>query len=379
MKLLYLHFSIAVYGGIERVLSDKMNYLANSSEYEIFFVTCDQGSHPFSYTLDHRIKHVDLGIRLHQQYVYPFPIRIWKHYRLLSLYNKKLKQTIDEISPDIIIGTEWIPPRLIMRNKGDIPFILESHFGYSTIVDRKKSSMIKKILQYFDYKSFSKADVVVTLTRGDAEVWRARGTRCIAVIPNPVHLNDKNFRSGLEEKRVIFVGRFSDEKDIPTLFKIWETVHDHFPEWCLDLYGEGELEKKLNGYISNCSLNISIHPPTKDIFKELCNSSILVMTSKNESFGLVLVEAMSCGLPVIAFDCPYGPKDIICDGVNGFLIENRDVKTFSGKMCQLMENNGLRIRMGEEAFESSQKYNISVIMEKWRELFDKLYHSRRES
>jgi glycosyltransferase involved in cell wall biosynthesis len=376
MKILYIHFSIAVYGGIERVLSDKMNYLANSSDYDIFLVTCDQGTHPFSYILNNRIKHVDLGIRLHQQYKYPFPIRLWKHFSLLSLYNKKLKQTIDEISPDIIIGTEWIPPKLILRNKGDIPFILESHFGYSTINDRIQSNIIKRVIKYIEYKSFSKADVVVSLTQGDAELWRVRHARYVTVIPNPVHLGDKNSKSALKRKRVIFIGRFSEEKDIPTLFKIWENVHRRFPDWCLDLYGEGELKSELVGIISNTDLNIGLHPPTKDIFKELCNSSILVMTSKNESFGLVLVEAMSCGLPVIAFDCPFGPKDIICDGVNGFLIANRDMESFSSKMCQLMDNTDIRMRMGDNAFESVQNYNINVIMEKWKDLFDQLHHNR---
>lgn len=378
MKLLYIHFSIAVYGGIERVLSDKMNYLANSSKYEIFLVTCDQGSHPFSYALDHRIKHVDLGIRLHQQYIYPFPIRIWKHYRLLSLYNKKLKQTIDEISPDIIIGTEWIPPRLILRNKGNIPFVLESHFGYSTIINCKKSNILKRMILYLNYKSFSKADAIVSLTQGDAQLWKDRRANNIIVIPNPVHLNNTQFKSSLEKKRVIFVGRFSDEKDIPTLFKIWKNVHDQFPNWYLDLYGEGELDSVIVNYISNSDLNICLHQPTKEIFNELCNSSVLVMTSKNESFGLVLVEAMSCGLPVIAFDCPYGPRDIIRDEENGFLISNRDMETFSNKLSLLMTDIELRMRMGKSAFESAQNYNINVIMDKWKVLFDNLYQSRLE-
>jgi glycosyltransferase involved in cell wall biosynthesis len=88
------------------------------------------------------------------------------------------------------------------------------------------------------------------------------------------------------------------------------------------------------------------------------------------------VEAMSCGLPVIAFDCPFGPKDIICDGVNGFLIANRDMESFSSKMCQLMDNTDIRMRMGDNAFESVQNYNINVIMEKWKDLFDQLHHNR---
>ena len=99
---------------------------------------------------------------------------------------------------------------------------------------------------------------------------------------------------------------------------------------------------------------------------------MLLLTSLFEPFGLVLPEAMSCGLPVVSFDCPYGPADIITDGVDGFLIKNRDVQAFADRVCQLIEDKELRVRMGQAAIKSSQRYRADVIMPKWKELFERL-------
>ena len=96
------------------------------------------------------------------------------------------------------------------------------------------------------------------------------------------------------------------------------------------------------------------------------------MTSRYEPFGLVLPEAMSCGLPVVAFDCPYGPADIITDGVDGFLIKERSVEEFANRVCQLIENEQLRVQMGKRGMDSSQRYSTEAIMPKWAKLFEQL-------
>ena len=120
---------------------------------------------------------------------------------------------------------------------------------------------------------------------------------------------------------------------------------------------------------------IAIHKPTSHIFQAYQVSSLLISTSLFEPFGLVIPEAMSCGLPVVAYDCPYGPSDIITDGVDGFLIKNRDVNSFSIRICQLIESHDLRCQMGQNGILSSQRYNISDIMSKWISLFEQLTSS----
>ena len=100
-------------------------------------------------------------------------------------------------------------------------------------------------------------------------------------------------------------------------------------------------------------MNIVINQPTSFIFEEYLKSSLLLMTSRYEPFGLVLPEAMSCGLPVLAFNCPYGPVDIITDSQDGFLIKNRDINAFAEKVCLLIENLELRKTIGRAGVQSS--------------------------
>jgi len=118
--------------------------------------------------------------------------------------------------------------------------------------------------------------------------------------------------------------------------------------------------------------NTFVHKPTEQIFDSYLDSSILISTSLFEPFGLVIVEAMSCGLPVVAFDCPYGPADIITDTVDGFLVPFDNIHFFANRLCLLIEDVSLRKRMGQAAFVSSKKYDANRIIPKWEALFDEL-------
>ena len=118
--------------------------------------------------------------------------------------------------------------------------------------------------------------------------------------------------------------------------------------------------------------NVIVHEPNNDIFKYYLESSIFLLTSRFEPFGLVIPEAMSCGLPVVAFDCPYGPADIITDGQDGFLIKNRDIHAFAEKVCLLIENPELRKMMGQVGVQSSKRYDASLIMPFWKTFFEQL-------
>ena len=124
------------------------------------------------------------------------------------------------------------------------------------------------------------------------------------------------------------------------------------------------MQKNENGVI--------IHPPTAEIIDVYQQHAMLLLTSRYEPFGMVLPEAMSCGLPVVAFDCPYGPADIIKDGVDGFLIKNRSITDFADRICQLIENKNLRIQMGKAAALSARRYSANEIMPRWKDLFERI-------
>jgi glycosyltransferase involved in cell wall biosynthesis len=212
----------------------------------------------------------------------------------------------------------------------------------------------------------------VALTEGDASEWRKINSH-VCIIPNIVHLNDSGSYSDCEAESVIFVGRFSKQKDIKSLLEIWKIVHERKPKWQLQIYGgHGEEQDFLLPVIENVNANIQVQEPTSDIMNKYKDNSLLVMTSAYEPFGLVLPEAMSCGIPVVAFDCPYGPSDIITDGEDGFLIPNRDIQLFAEKVCLLMDSPDLRKKMGKAGIASSQRYEAKLIMPQWKELFEKL-------
>ena len=370
MRILFVTDALAVWGGIERVLSDKMTYLVQKYGYEVYVVTADQGNHPIPYLLDERIHVKDMNVRFHQQYKYHGIKRLLKYCELERLYKKRLRSYISEIRPDIISCIRDGYASAVLDVKRSIPVIFESHAMYKD-VEFENSSLLHRFITYLKRRKFRKLDMLVALTQGDADDWK-RVCHHVCVIPNVVHLNEKGKYSLCNSKNVVFAGRFDLQKDQASMLDIWSIVQQRFPDWVLDMYGNGELMAYYEQEVAKRNLNVHIYPAVPDIFEKYMEASMLVMSSLYEPFGLVLAEAMSCGLPVVAFDCPYGPADIIHDGVDGFLVENRNINTFAERVCQLIENETLRKKMGNSAITSVQRYRAEMIMPKWKQLFEQL-------
>lgn len=370
MRILYVTDALAVWGGIERVLSDKMNYLVQEYGYEIYVVTADQGDHPIPFPLDERIHVKDLNIRFHQQYKYHGIKRIIKYQELERLFKNRLKKCIYEIRPDVISCIRDGYASAVLDIKGNIPVIFESHAMYRD-VEFENATLIHRFITYLKRRKFRKLDMLVALTQGDADDWK-RVCRHVCVIPNVVHLNESGKYSLCKSKDVILAGRFDLQKDQASMLDIWSIVQKQHPDWTLFMYGNGELKAFFEQEVDSRKLNVQIHPAVPDIFEKFLEASMLVMSSLYEPFGLVLAEAMSCGLPVVAFDCPYGPADIINNGTDGFLVENRNIDAFAECVCQLIENEPLRQKMGKTAISSAQRFRAEVIMPKWKQLFEQL-------
>lgn len=373
MRILYITDALAIWGGIERVLSDKMNYLVREYGYEVYVATSDQGGNPIPFPLDERIIVKDLNIRFHQQYHYRRLKRFLKNRELERLYRSRLSSFISEISPDVISCIRDGCTSAVLDLKISIPIIFESHAMYKD-VEFENSTFLHRLSIYKGREKYNRLDRIVTLTEGDANDWR-RVCKNVCVIPNVVHLNESGRYSQCKAKRVIFAGRFDLQKDLDSLTNVWALVQQRHPDWTLDVYGNGELKPHFEEIVYNKKLNVRVHPAIPNILDRFIESSMLLMTSLYEPFGLVLVEAMSCGLPVVAFDCPYGPADIIHNGKDGYLVEKRDIKAYSDSVCKLIENNQIRQEMGRAAVLSSQRYNADVIMPQWDRLFSELCHT----
>ena len=374
MRILYVTDALAVWGGIERVLCDKMNYLVREYGYEVYIVTANQGNHPIPYPLDPKVHMEDFNIRYQDQYKYHGIRRIMQFRYYGILLKERLKSSIEKIEPDVISCIRDGFASAVLDVHGSIPVIFESHAMYKDITF-EKSTLLHRVTTFVNRRKFSKLACIVALTSGDANDWQ-KVCKNTCVIPNVVHLNETGKYSTCENKRAIFVGRFDAQKDFGMMVRIWEIVQSRHPEWQLDVYGNGDLKPFYIEEVKKKKLNIYISSAVANIFEKYIDSSMLLMTSFYEPFGLVLPEAMSCGLPVIAFNCPYGPADIISHGQDGYLVKNRDVNAYVDYVCLLMEDEPLRRRIGQKAILSSKKYKADVIMKQWKVLFEQLAQVR---
>ena len=370
MRILYVFRSLAIWGGIERVLVEKMNCLSSIYGYAVYMITSDQGDHPIPYHLEDTVRIEDLNIRFHQQYQYNIIKRKWVAMKLKNVYEHRLAERIRQIQPDIMVCTTADHIDSLVKLKGSIPLIVESHSICLRTIENGKHWLQRKWYKYHYLKALSKVEVIVVLTEGDAAEWR-KYHPLVVVIPNIVHLNEDAV-STLANKRVIWVGRFDYQKRPIEMVRIWEKIQPQFLDWQLDIYGEGEQRQELENIVSSLDLNVVIHQPTGHIFDAYRESSILASTSLFEPFGLVIPEAMSCGLPVVAYDCPYGPAEIISEGKNGFLNSCGDIDNFVDKLSVLMGDMDMRTKIGADGFVSSKRYEVNHIMPLWRTLFEQL-------
>lgn len=369
MKILYIFRSLAVWGGIERILVDKMNWLASKEDIDVYMLTTDQGDHPIPYQVSNKVHIEDLGINFHRKYQYGYLKRICISYQMRHKYKKSLSGRLIRIQPDVIVCTTADQIDIITEVKRRIPLVVESHSICSRTIEQGKYAVLRKYRRFTFLESLSKADCVVVLTEGDAEEWR-HFHHNVVVIPNMLH-PCKVESSPLTSKRVIWVGRFDYQKRAEVAIGIWKHVVNRHPDWYLDIFGEGEYESEVT-LMASSTRNVFVHKPTSQIFDCYSNSSILISTSLFEPFGLVIAEAMSCGLPVVAFDCPYGPAAIINEGLNGFLIPSDNMYCFADKLSLLIGDTSLRKHMGQAALESSDRFTPDYIMPQWLALFDEL-------
>lgn len=377
MKIIYIIDTLASKGGAERIITNKMDYMASFWGYEISIITCYQNSNtPNAYILSEKINQIYLDIPFYSQYKYKYPYRLYVKNNINKRFIKRLSETISELDPDIIIGVGYFNADIICKIKCRAKKIIEVHEPRPfTLADPglKRSLLSKVYMKIYRQRYFrsveKEADVVVTLTKGDAQEWKK--AKRIATIPNFTVMKSNNSYNE-NHKRIIAVGRLEWVKGYDRLLKIWELVSQKHKDWILDIFGSGSLEETLNLNIKALKLkNIKIHQFKSNIEDEYSNCSILLSTSYYEGFSLALIEAMQFGIPCIAFDCPFGPRDVIDDEKNGFVIKDGDIINFAKRLDMLIENPQLRKEFSNAAKLKVKQYDINIVMQKWKELFEK--------
>lgn len=375
MKIVYVIASLETSGGTERIVSEKANYLAEVFGYDVSIICYDQHKNsPNFYILSEKVEQINLGLQMYSQYRYKYPYRLWKKYLLRSRLKEELSKVVKEINPDLLIGISHFRADIVCAINCKGKKIIESHVPRFFIESTNNKYINDIYKRYYDMRYFhvieKKADMIITLTEGDRELWSK--AKRVETIPNfsNIHIDQV---CDHKKKRVITVGRLSKEKGFDRLLVIWKLVVNKHPDWQLDIFGDGDMKNKLEQKIKLGNItNVTLCGTTNQISKELSKSSICVSTSYYEGFSLVLLEAITHGVPCVAFDCPYGPKTIIEDGKCGYLVENGHIPQFVEKLCTLMENEQLRIEFSKASIERSKFFNIDAIMLQWKKLFEEL-------
>ena len=371
MKILYTILGTYNSGGMERVLANKVNYLANLG-YEITIVTTDQQNRPSYFELHSSINHIDLGINYTDDLGKGVFSRVISYYKKLKIHQRKLKVLLLSLKPDITISMFDNDASFIPKINDGSKKILEIHFSRFKRLQYGRGGVWKWIDGYrskLDINTVRKFDRFVVLTEEDKGYWGNLSNMCVIANANSF---ESESTALLDNKQVLAVGRFDYQKGFDDLIKIWDKVATQFPEWKLNIYGHGPLKEEYQRLIESLNLgeSVQLHNPTKDIKNIYLKHSILVMTSRYEGLPMVLLEGQVCGLPMVSMSCKCGPKDIINEGINGFLISEGDQDKFADKLMLLMDDETLRKKMGRSASENSKRFSENEIMKKWIELFD---------
>ena len=366
---------------MERVLLNKVNYLVEKKGWEVVIVTTDQHARPPFYPFPESVRLIDLGINYSEDNQKGVVAKIVGYLRRRRVHKKRLAEFLRKEKADIVVSLYPSESSFIPSIKDGSKKVLELHFckffrlqyrrtGIIGLIDRFRTWQDERIVRRFD--SF------VVLTEEDKENW--------GDIPNMIAIPNASLSmfdkcSDLTSKRVIAVGRLDYQKGFDRLVKAWDVVQktENFKSWRLDIFGQGEWKEMLQRMIDERGLSetLKLNSPTNDIGKEYADSSLIVMTSNYEGFGMVLVEAMSCGVPAVAFDCQCGPKDIVCHGERGFVVKNGDIQGLADAMMALMSDKELRQKMGENAKKVVEIYSESRVMSMWVELFEEISRQTR--
>ena len=370
ITILALHLG---YGGIEKCISTLANTLCKN--YQVNVISTYKLYEKPSFPIDDRVKITYLIPDLspsknefidsvkHLKFIKGFKLGI-TNLKVLYLKKKKMIEAIKNCDSDVIISTRDIHNDWL--GKYGNPNILKIGWEHNHHNNDKK--YINKII-----KSVSKLDYFVLVSKELEEFYRQK-VKCKTVyIPNTLDYYPKKV-SDLEEKRIISVGRLSEEKGYLDLIDVFSLVHQVYPDWKLDIIGDGNQKENIQKKIDEYGLKdfIILHGfQNKEYINQLLQkSSVYVMCSYTESFGIVLLEAFSFGIPCVAFDSARGATEIINNNWDGYLIQDRKKEIMAKKVCELISNPNRRIIMGANGIKKANQYSMDEIRKYWLQIIE---------
>lgn len=373
MKIAYCIAATYNSGGMERVLANKANYLVDQG-HEVHIITTDQQGKPPYFSLDSRIVQHDLEVNYSDHIDSSLVKKVSSYAAKQRKHKEGLKLLLDKLCSDITISMFDQELSFLWKLKDGSKKILEIHFsrfkrlqygrrGLWRLVDQLRSNLDKFWAR--KYERF------IVLTEEDKHYWGEMPN--IEVIPNANSFSPDS-PAELVNKSVIAVGRYDYQKGFDELIQAWARVANVEPEWSLHIFGQGPLKELLLELIEKLKLQdcVFLENPVADIERAYLDSSILAMTSRYEGLPMALLEGQACGLPMVAYACKCGPRDIIDDGVNGYLVAEGDINAMANRLLGLIQNQELRMQMGYASKRLSINFSEENIMKKWLDLFYQL-------
>lgn len=384
MKITFLTLDIFGMGGTIRTVLNVANYLVNKG-YEVEIVSVLRyRKEPFFY-IDPKIRVVVLHSKLinrskkkglkgkiinfldkcKSRLIHPDD-EGHHHFNLLT--DIKMYQYIKSIKEGILISTR--PSFNIFTAKyanKNIITIGQEHLNLAIYPDRLQKS-IKKY--------YPKLNYLATLTDEDTLDYKKLFSDekiKIVKLTNSIPPFESKL-SPLEDKTILAAGRLVPQKGFDLLIEAFSKIVDKAPDWRVKIFGSGKDKNMLQDIINERHLynNVLLMGPTKEIEKEMARASIYALSSRFEGFGMVIVEAMQCGVPVVSFDCPKGPSEIIKHNEDGILVKNGDVDAFADALLELIQDKEKRIRMAKEAVKNVKRYTIDEIGKEWESLLENI-------
>ncbi len=372
LNIVYVLPTLNIVGGLERIETEKMNALAATGRYDVCVVCiCQHDGEANAFALSPAVRQVCLGqVFEPQSPLRTSPVRFiagWARWRRQS--QQCIKDTLRTLRPDVVVTTVNHIPNGFRHLR--VKTIIESHCSLSKTVKGRIAPWYSRVTIAREARH---ATTVVTLTRDDARQWTFAPR--VEVIPNFT-----NMRSvapcDYHSRRVVALGRLYEQKGFDMLIDAWVTVARKHPDWRLNIYGEGAERDALQRQIAGHGLTsaITLHPFTDDVAAAYATAAFYVMSSRYEGFGLVIIEAMRCGLPCVSYDCPSGPSEIITHEHDGLLVPYRGlsheerVSGLAAALCRMMDHEELLPTMGRAAQETSQRYTAENVIPMWERLF----------
>ena len=379
MRIVYSTPSLYLAGGVERVLTTKVNHLADVLGHDVTVVLTDGGGHKPYYPLSPRVRVVQLGIGFERMWNKPLWRRALIYLLCIWRYRRALRRTLMELRADIVVTTMRREVNFICNIPDGSVKVGELHVTrshYRHFEDNERGTLRRWLERLWGRQLLTHArrlDAMVVLTEGEREAWpELDNVYCIA---NPLPFDVANEpAAGADSRRVIAVGRYSYQKGFDMLLQAWADVHRQHPTWHLDIYGDGDRTpyEQMTRELGLTDEAATLHPAATDIRSRYSESSLFVLSSRYEGFGMVIIEAMACGLPVVSFDCPSGPAEIIGDNSRGMLVACGDVAALAAAISQAIGDEAWRKKAAHCALERAHSYSESNIMGQWQRLFTSL-------